>query len=56
MNISVLQSHSSESVGGGVPSAESDETLVAASPTCALKESNQTTVGRKTRGMCGSPG
>ena len=52
MNISVLQSRSSESVG--VPSAESDETLVAVSPT--LKESNQTTVGRKTRGMCDSPG
>ena len=50
VNFSVLQSRSSESVqGGGVPSAESDETLVAASPT--LTEGNQTTVSRKTRGM-----
>lgn len=50
MNFSVLQSHSSESVqGGGVPSAESDETLVTASPT--QRESNQTTVGREARGM-----
>ena len=50
VNFSVLQSRSCESAqGGGVPSAESDETLVAASPT--LTEDNQTTVGHKTRGM-----